>query len=101
MLAPVLGARSRVVASPPSPTTPTTTRSRTMRARGGLAFASAFVLAAVVTGQDSSAAKSNTGPKTLGKSPTALQPSDMKWTELDPSRPGVKVADVSGDHTKG
>ena len=75
-----------------------------MRGRGALAFASAFVLAAIVIGQDAGAAKGSgsPGPKTLGKSPVVMQPADMKWTDLDPKTgPGVKIADISGDHTKG
>ena len=77
-----------------------------MRGRGALAFASAFVLAAIVIGQDAGAAKGSgsgsPGPKTLGRSPVVMQPADMKWTDLDPKTgPGVKIADISGDHTKG
>ena len=75
-----------------------------MRGRGALAFASAFVLAAIVIGQDAGAAKGtgSPGPRTLGKSPVVMPAADMKWTDLDPRNgPGVKIADISGDHTKG
>ena len=36
-----------------------------------------------------------------GDAPVFMPAGDMKWTDLDPSAPGVKIADVSGDHTKG
>jgi quercetin dioxygenase-like cupin family protein len=62
-----------------------------MRARGILAFAVSFVLAAVVLAQGSGAAK-----------PVIIPAGDLKWTDLDPvGAPGVKTSDVWGDHTKG
>lgn len=61
-----------------------------MRVRGILAFAAAFVLAAVALGQR---------PVT---EPIFIPASDVKFTDLDPvGAPGVKIADVWGDHTKG
>ena len=43
-----------------------------------------------------------------GKTPKAAESrllvmpaGDIKWTDLDPSAPGVKVADLWGNHTKG
>lgn len=39
-------------------------------------------------------------PKSL--SPVALPVADLKWTDLDPTgAPGVKVADLWGDHSSG
>jgi hypothetical protein len=36
------------------------------------------------------------------KTPTPVPAADLKWSDLDPSgAPGVKVADVSGDHRTG
>ena len=45
-------------------------------------------------------------PTVLGKepakSPIPIPAADLKWTDLDPAgAPGVKVADLWGDHTKG
>lgn len=56
-----------------------------------------------------SAAAGGSAPTTLQKSPQtgAAQPvvmhaADLKWTDLDPKgAPGVKIADLWGDHTKG
>jgi hypothetical protein len=37
-----------------------------------------------------------------GSEPIFLQASNVKWTDLDPNgAPGVKIADLWGDHTKG
>jgi len=75
-----------------------------MTAKRFLAFAVTFVLAAVVTvAQD--AAKAPAGapaPKPMSKTPVVKPAADMKWTDLDPQKgPGVKIADVWGDHAKG
>lgn len=36
------------------------------------------------------------------RSPVPIRPADLKWVDLDPtSAPGVKVADLWGDHTRG
>jgi quercetin dioxygenase-like cupin family protein len=73
-----------------------------MRARKVLAFAVSFVLATVVLAQASGGAKAKSAPKAKGKAAVIVPAADLKWTELDPSgAPGVKVADVWGDHTKG
>ena len=72
-----------------------------MRARTVLAFAMSLVLAAVVLAQGSGAAKAKDAPKT-GKAAVIVPAADLKWTDLDPAgAPGVKSADVWGDHTKG
>lgn len=64
-----------------------------MRARNVGAFAVACVLAAAVQAQ---------APKPAAGQPTFLPASDLKWTDLDPKgAPGVKIADLWGDHTKG
>jgi quercetin dioxygenase-like cupin family protein len=65
----------------------TTKREGSMRTRKVLTFAMSFVLATVV----------------LGASELVTMPSaDLKWTDLDPAgAPGVKVADLWGDQTKG
>jgi anti-sigma factor ChrR (cupin superfamily) len=70
-----------------------------MRARNVLAFAVSFVLAAVLA-QGSGEARSNS--KKAASGAVIIPASDLKWTDLDPTgAPGVKIADVWGDHTKG
>src|SRR5262245_16380444 len=60
-----------------------------VRGRNALAFLAVFVLAAVVSAQTATA-------------PVFMPASDLKWADLDPAgAPGVKIADVWGDHTKG
>jgi anti-sigma factor ChrR (cupin superfamily) len=55
-----------------------------------LAFGISFVFAAAVLAQ---------GAATM---PVFVPAADMKWTDLDPAgAPGVKIADLWGDHTKG
>lgn len=72
-----------------------------MRARSVLAIAASVILASAVLAQESG------GPKQAASKPGAGQPvvmpaGDLKWTDLDPAgAPGVKVADLWGDHTKG
>lgn len=73
-----------------------------MRVRHVLAFAVSFVLATVVLAQGTGEAKAKSGPKAGTKAAVIMPASDLKWTDLDPTgAPGVKSADVWGDHTKG
>jgi anti-sigma factor ChrR (cupin superfamily) len=68
-----------------------------MKARNVLAFVSSFALAVAVLAQ---AAKSVEG--TGARAPVPMPAADLKWTDLDPNgAPGVKVADLWGDHQKG
>src|SRR5438105_3548878 len=72
-----------------------------MRARTILAFAASFVLAAAVFAQGSQA-KAKKAPKAGAGQPVFMLASDQKWTDLDPAgAPGVKIADLWGNHTKG
>ena len=65
-----------------------------MKARSMFSFAASSALAAAVLAQPSGGAKAS--------SPIPIPAADLKWTDLDPAgAPGVKVADVWGDHTKG
>ena len=65
-----------------------------MRARNILALAASFVMAAVLAQGSGEAAKAN--------EPVFVPAGDLKWTDLDPKgAPGVKIADVWGNHTKG
>ena len=67
-----------------------------MRTRIILASAMSLALAGAVLGESPGAKKSGAGK------PIPIQAADLKWTDLDPTgAPGVKVADLWGDHTKG
>jgi len=73
-----------------------------MRAGNVLAFAASFVLAAAVLAQGPGEAKAKTAPKAGAGEPVFMPAADLKWVDLDPAgAPGVKVADLWGDHTKG
>ena len=73
-----------------------------MRARHVLAFAVSFVLAAAILAQGSGEAKAKSAPKKAAGGAVIMPAGDMKWTDLDPTgAPGVKIADLWGDHTKG
>ena len=71
-----------------------------MRGKTVLAFAVACVVAAVVLAEGADKKKSS--GKTSGSQPMAVPAADIKWVDLDPQgAPGVKIADMWGDHTKG
>jgi hypothetical protein len=73
-----------------------------MRRRNVLAFSISLLLAAPVLAQPSGEAKPNQAPRTGPSQPVFMSPGDLKWTDLDPKgAPGVKVADLWGDHAKG
>ncbi|MBA3727449.1 MAG: DUF4437 domain-containing protein [Armatimonadetes bacterium] len=73
-----------------------------MRARNFLAFAMTFVLPAAVLAQGPGQAKAKTGPKTAASRLVDIPARDLRWTDLDPAgAPGVKVADLWGNHAKG
>ena len=67
-----------------------------------LAFSIALALAAPVLAQSAAATKTNTAPKAAPSQPVFMPAGDLKWTDLDPNgAPGVKVADLWGNHAKG
>ena len=71
-----------------------------MRMKDLLAFVVSLLVAASVLAQASGEAK-KMAPKAGGAAPIFMSASDLKWMDLDPTAPGVKIADVWGDHTKG
>lgn len=72
-----------------------------MKPRDVLAFSIALILAAPVLAQTPADAKAR-APKAAPAQPVFKSAGDLKWTDLDPTgAPGVKVADLWGDHTKG
>jgi beta-alanine degradation protein BauB len=73
-----------------------------MRAKNILAFAVAMVVATAVLAQAAGEAKAKMAPKAGANEPKFMPAADMKWVELDPKgAPGVMIADLWGDHTKG
>ena len=69
--------------------------------RNVLAFSISLVLAAPVLAQPPGEAKAK-APRAGAGQPVFMLPADVKWTDLDPNgAPGVKVADLWGDHAKG
>jgi hypothetical protein len=73
-----------------------------MKTRNLLAFAAAlsFVAAAAVLGEEAEKAKAP--KKGGGTAPVFMPAADLKWTDLDPTgAPGVKIADVWGNHATG
>ena len=73
-----------------------------MKLRNVLAFSIPLFLAAPVAAQPTGDAKANTAQKAAPGQPVFMLAGDLKWTDLDPKgAPGVKVANLWGDHTKG
>lgn len=60
-----------------------------MRVRNALSFVASFVIAAAVLAQAPG-----------GSGPIFMPAADLKWADLDPGFPGIKIVDVWGDHTK-
>jgi hypothetical protein len=67
-----------------------------------VALSISLAVAAPAVAQQSGGAKSKTAPKARAGTPVFKSAADLKWTDLDPKgAPGVKVADLWGDHSKG
>jgi beta-alanine degradation protein BauB len=60
-----------------------------MRSKRIVAFAVSFVLAAAVFAQVPEESK-----------PVFMPSGDLKWVDLDPAFPGIKIVDVWGDHAR-
>jgi anti-sigma factor ChrR (cupin superfamily) len=68
-----------------------------MRTGKLVAFGASFALTMSVLAQASSGAEGGSG-----NAPIPVPAAELKWTDLDPvGAPGVKVADLWGDHQKG
>ncbi len=66
-----------------------------------LASAASLVLAAAVFAQQPAESKAKAHTAGKAAAPVFDSPGDLKWGDLDPKgAPGVKIADVWGDHTK-
>jgi anti-sigma factor ChrR (cupin superfamily) len=73
-----------------------------MRARSVLAITASLILASAVLAQESGGTKAKNASTPGPGQPVVMPAADLKWTDLDPAgAPGVKVADLWGDHTKG
>jgi anti-sigma factor ChrR (cupin superfamily) len=70
-----------------------------MKSKSILILAASFVVAAAVFAQEPAKAKAHAAPK--AGTPVFMAAADLKWADLSPTgAPGVKIADVWGDHTK-
>jgi hypothetical protein len=73
-----------------------------MRPRHVLTFSISLGLAASVLAQPTAQEKAKPAPASGAGRPIFTPAADLKWTDLDPKgAPGVKVANLWGDHTKG
>jgi quercetin dioxygenase-like cupin family protein len=71
-----------------------------MRARSFLTFLMAFPLPAVISAQGAGAAKAKRAEQTAESRLFIMPSGDVKWADLGPGAPGVKVADLWGNHAK-
>jgi anti-sigma factor ChrR (cupin superfamily) len=68
----------------------------------GVSIALILFLASAAQAQQPAPAKPDKVAKPQAGTPVFISAADLKWTDLDPKgAPGVKVADLWGDHTKG
>jgi len=73
-----------------------------MRSKNFLTFVITLALPAVLLGQGARQTKASTSAKAAESRLFIMPADDMKWTDLDPvGAPGVKVADLWGNHAKG
>jgi len=72
-----------------------------MKAAKYLTFVITLALPLSVVAQGSGVEKPTTNPKPANSGLVVMRDSDLKWTDLGPGAPGVKVADLWGDHAKG
>lgn len=72
-----------------------------MRARNVLTLVMTFALPVAVLAQGSGKTTAKPVPKPAGSRLVVMPASDMKWTDLDPGAPGVKVAGLWGNHANG
>lgn len=73
-----------------------------MRARDVLILGMTLaLLPAAVLAQASGEAKAKRASQAAASRLVIMPAGDMKWTDLDPGAPGVKVADLWGNHASG
>ena len=73
-----------------------------MKSKNVLAFSISLILTGPVLAQPSAKPQVTTAQKPGPGQPVFMPSGDLKWTDLDPKgAPGVKIADLWGDHAKG
>src|SRR5213596_2171714 len=72
-----------------------------MRARDALMLGMTLAVPATVLAQASGEATAKHASPPAASRLVVMPASDVKWTDLDPGAPGVKVADLWGNHAKG
>ena len=72
-----------------------------MRTRRILTLVMTLALPATVLAQSAGQATAKPAPKQTESRLVVMPAGDMKWTDLDPGAPGVKVADLWGSHANG
>src|SRR5216117_1527271 len=72
-----------------------------MRARDLLMLGMTLALPASVLAQASGEATAKRASPAAASRLVVMPASDVKWADLDPGAPGVKVADLWGNHAKG
>ena len=72
-----------------------------MRARYVLTIVITAALPVAVLAQGSGKTVTKPASKSADSRLIVMPSSDIKWTDLDPGAPGVKVADLWGNHAKG
>jgi hypothetical protein len=73
-----------------------------MTAGSFVVVAASLVVTSAALAQQSGAAKASKAPAASAARLVAKPPAELKWTDLDPAgAPGVKVADLWGNHAKG
>ena len=73
-----------------------------MRSRYVVVFCISLVLTPPVLAQSTGGARANKPQAAASRPPIFMPSAGLKWTDLDPKgAPGVKVADLWGDHAKG
>jgi quercetin dioxygenase-like cupin family protein len=72
-----------------------------MRARNVVTLVVTFALPVAVLAQAPGGTETKRAATSAQSRLLVMAASDMKWTDLDPGAPGVKVADLWGTHAKG
>jgi quercetin dioxygenase-like cupin family protein len=71
-----------------------------MRGKNILVLVVSFLVAGAVLAQ-AGEAKAKAAPKAAASKAVIWPAADLKWADMTPGPPGVKVVDLWGDHTKG
>jgi len=72
-----------------------------MRARKAVTLVVTFAWPVAVLAQAPAATETKRAAASAQSRLLVMPASDMKWTDLDPGAPGVKVADLWGNHASG